>query len=636
MTAISRVLLGGTLLLLPGVWLAFGLRLRELPGAARLALAGALSPVLVALEFCALRAVGLQFERAAWAVVVVNLPAIWLLVRARLSDKVSWRSLAGFLMAYLLLAGCVAFVLIGFRNTRVFTGHSWMQMGILYQFPNGRLWPEEPELAGIAVAYPWLGHAFWAVLAWTMALAPTKAYVVTNLACLLWLCVLIYVLSRHLGASAFASWVGLVWLGLGVNVVGSIVWSVAGRLGHGMWMPGDVRTTPWVRKFIVFEADAFALTLFSAALLVAVVALRSRNRSYLVLTAVLVTAIGLIYPLLFPPALLICGVLLAFLWWFERSQPGFGLRIRTLFAAIVAAGLVVLANAHLLAHSRVVPLLYLSPLISMLAKAATEWLALALFLLAIVFVRREQLFQPGVLLLLVTSVPILLLRPVLQVGAGHNEYKFLLTSALCLVPAATLAIDRWVTRRTAAVAIVGASVLLVVPALPALQTQQAVSNPESLPAVDESGFSIRLDPAEPRFGWIEAVRTLTPVETVVVARRADLFLPAVTERSLWSPPEHIQRVPGYWLDNRWNLVEERGYAAALFDAREQVVRCAYECQDERDLRKVESRLKSLGRPLAIVFAPGEGQFLLALLRHDKRAKTVYADSSGMAVWLVEQ
>src|SRR5262245_17200262 len=76
--------LGGaaTVMILPGAWITFSPLGRGLRTVERLAIAIALSPLVVWLEALLLRGAGVQFGPAALALVPINLPAIWLMLRA--------------------------------------------------------------------------------------------------------------------------------------------------------------------------------------------------------------------------------------------------------------------------------------------------------------------------------------------------------------------------------------------------------------------------------------------------------------------------------------------------------------------------------------------------------------------------
>jgi len=76
-------LLGFFLLVwLPGAWISFGLPLPRLPFWARLMLGAVLSPFVSALQFYALRALGVGFDPTVAVLVVANLPALYLVYRA--------------------------------------------------------------------------------------------------------------------------------------------------------------------------------------------------------------------------------------------------------------------------------------------------------------------------------------------------------------------------------------------------------------------------------------------------------------------------------------------------------------------------------------------------------------------------
>jgi hypothetical protein len=59
------------------------------------------------------------------------------------------------------------------------------------------------------------------------------------------------------------------------------------------------------------------------------------------------------------------------------------------------------------------------------------------------------------------------------------------------------------------------------------------SNPR--PRIDTSTFALRLAPGEPLAGVTNAIRTKTPLDTIVVARDMPLHLPTLTQRSVFCP-----------------------------------------------------------------------------------------------------
>lgn len=624
-------------MVLPGAWLAFGVPLEKFSLAARLAVAGVLSPLVVASQFFLFRGLDLSFSATVWVLVVLNAGSAWFLVRELRGFRPAPMSVVSFAAAYLLLAACLAFPWLVSDQIRLFSGHTLMHVGIVNQFPQGVFFPEDPELAGVPLAYPWLGHLYWAVLGWAMDRPLTQVYALTSLVWLLWTCLLFNETCRFLGASRFARRIALVWLGLGTNIAGFLLWQGATSLfDWPMRIPGDGRTIPWLKVFIFIGMEPFALGLVAAMILFSLEVLRSRERLWMAMTALALAGVGLLYPLSLPSALGFCGVLLLMVWWEERRtplEPGHH-PFLFLFGGIAVAVLIALANAWVLGQARASPLISFSGLIPLLAKLGTGLLALAPFLLAIAWVPRERLLARGSLLLLAGALPNFLFRIGFRLSA-YNEHKLLFCIALCVVPVAALAVDRWVSRRFSPALITAVSLLLIVPAIPAIRLQQAMQGFPHFFPIREEGFYPQLGAQHPDSGWLEVIRTQTPPDTVIVLRRCSHFLPAFAGRTLWAPPEQPVPVPGYWMNSRHNLVEVRGYSAEPYDLRQAVLRSVFECDANCDARKIESHLRSLERPVAIVFFPGEGQHFLAWLTREKKGRLFFRDRRGTVVWLLE-
>jgi hypothetical protein len=638
MRAVAEILSMLVLLVLPGAWIAFGFPLRRFSFAARLALAGVLSPPLIGIEFYLPRALHFSFSATVQILLLLSFGSIWFVLRAWSGTRVSWISLSPLLGVYLLFLTFLApYTWLSSPQSRIFSLQSWMHMGIIYQFPDGALLPEEPELAGLHLVYPWLGHVYWSVLGWSSDLPPTKLYLATNLLCLFWVCVLFYETCRGLGASRFAANVGLIWLGLGTNLGGSLIWVVAKLLGWQIALPGDYRTTPWVQKFISLQLMPFALGLFAALALVGLELLRSRDRDVLAVFAIVLASIGLIYPQLFLPAVGFSGILLLFVWREERSQPP---KLRehiapTLLVGILVAGIIAVAYEHLLVESRSIPVLSLTSPPSVIIKLATGLLAMGVFLAPAFMLPRRKLMERKNLLLLAGGLTCLLLRSFWTMGAGTNEHKFLFCGALLLAPLACLALDRWVPERISPVPVVLASILLIIPNIFVIRGQyHKLELFGSLPKMDEGRFFIRLNPTESNASWVEAIDSDTPRDTVVLLEHSNLFLPAILRRSLLAPPDHSEPVPGYWFESRYQLIQERGYSAKVLDTRRALLHCLFECTDSLSLQEVENELRSLRRPVAIVFMSGEGKSFLDLLRQRGEGHAVYQGDDGTIVWLI--
>jgi hypothetical protein len=346
---------------------------------------------------------------------------------------------------------------------------------------------------------------------------------------------------------------------------------------------------------------------------------------------------GLFYPHLLPQALAFDALLFLFLYsgWGNVDKTG----CRRAAIQYLLGGLAVLiiigASLAVLTVSHAGPKVGFVDWMRMVKTAASTAIALAPLLLAIMFLRRESFFRPEVCLFLMAAVVSILLRMVFRIGENSQQYKFMFTSALLLAPVAALAVEQGLTRLRQKILLVMVSVLLVPSAVSAVRTQQGMMGPVSFPPVDDRHFWIRLGTAHPDAGWIEAVRTTTPQNTVLVVRRSDLFLPPFTRRSSWIAPESIGPLPGYWLDPRDNAVNIRGYPEVIYDSRESVRRLVYGQGTPKEYRIGLEAMRSLHRPVAIVFPPQQTDSLLDWLTAEGVGQPVFRDANGTMVWLIE-
>jgi hypothetical protein len=290
------------LLLLPGCWPVFAYRRSSLSFAARCALAIVLSPLAGALQLYLLRAAGIPLESAARLVVLINLPAavlIWRALRGYQPDRSRLFPAAAVL---LLVAGCISLPWLLEPEFRRFSWHGLMHADVIYSIARSRLLPEEPELAGLAIEYPWVGDVYWLLLAAASDLAPTVVYVPTNLVLAGAIGVLYARLARELGASETGVLAAPVVLALGIAWTGLIGWSLIPQNASGFWwgLLGDPRTSPFAQKLAAFGVMYFGLGAFVALALFAVLAVRRTLGRELLFIPLLLAAIAAIYPLLLP------------------------------------------------------------------------------------------------------------------------------------------------------------------------------------------------------------------------------------------------------------------------------------------------------------------------------------------------
>jgi hypothetical protein len=622
------------LLLLPGSWLGMALSLPDLSFSARLALSGVLSPLVAAVQLLLLRTFGVSFAHTVWLLIAINAPAAWLLI-ARWPRQIQWKPALSVAAVYVLLAVYVILPSLLIASHRIFESHSWMHAAIVVQFPEGGIAPEEPELAGVRLAYPWLDEAYLSTIGWAADWGPTRVYILTNAVNLLWVCLLFREICVGLGATESASSVGLVWLALGTNVLGFLYWYFV--MHHAGWMPGDIRNTPWLGKFATFDAAIVAIPAFAGMMLLAVNLLRKVAYSYIALIALLVSCIGLIYPQLFPAAAAFAFLLFLYLLWPSQEQSVYRRSAMWLGVAVCLACIPVLVYARTMSVARVEPLVYFSRPSAAIAKLATAGLSLAILLVPVAFLPRSWLWRKPIMLLLVgAALPSILLRSLLQVSAGANEYKFMSTAALGLAPVTALALHRWLLRGGRKIVLVAISVIFALLApLELMQGKLGIPRVTNVPEVSDSHFYLQLAPDNPQAAWIEAIRAKSPANAIVVIEKSRLFLPALVARSEWAPPQHSEPLPGYRLDTRWNLVLERGYPAALFDGRERVLDCIFHCDDAKDLNSAEAALLSLMRPVVVVFLPDSGSSFEQLIRSEGNTSLLYRDAQGTSVWVLE-
>jgi hypothetical protein len=645
------------LTLLPGAWFTFGLPLPEMPFRARLLIGAALSPFILAVEFYIVRFLGASFARAAVLLVLVNLPALYLVLRNTGKFSFSGRgALAGTLVLLITGIGFAPYLLD--QKAIAYTGNPWMHAGIIYGIANGELLVEEPQVAGLRMSYPWAGHVFQALLSYQFASPPVINYIWTNLLWVLLFFGLAECLVAELGGSELARGLAPVWLFFGVNFVGFALprafRAVTGTtLGWGVF--GDFRYTPWIWYFLTFSQMLFALAMLLA-LTYVLIREWPRGRGFgplLAVAGLLLCGIGIVYPILYPAGCaLIAGKIIAWLWdrstRSERTRQIFGVLLVFLICSVI-----VVAHLRFVTRDRVVPAVHLSDIGATAPTAnsqlrpmhatspagkAAEFLIVTSPLLAglILSFRRCWTTKRAATIVLLTSALACSTVYVLLYMPFQNEYKFMFAAAIPLAPFPAMSLERLDRLGKAAVALAGVLVLLL--AFPLLNLMYR-EGPEfvvrrKFAKLDVHDFNLRLDSSERFAGLSDAARQKTPINTILVTNHPEIYLTPLTSRKLYAPPQGTTRFPGVNITADDELVLIDGYDERMIGARRAAISALFDPHDDSARGESMNHMLALQRPVAIVADEEHDAALLAWLSKSEQGAAVYK-GNGLVLWLVE-
>jgi len=633
-------LLGSLLLIgLPGCWVSFGLRVPGLSVPTRLACGVAVSPLIVALQFYALRLLGVPFTGVAVLLPVANAPAAWLIFRhLRSSARLDGRQIALW-TAVLLLPAAFLFVWLHDPQVRANWGHAWTHSDIIYMLANGAIRPEEPQLAGVGLAYPWTSHILQGLSSFLIGTPPGHNYVWTNSIWLVSTFVLVAVLTRELGGNRVSQATAVLWLCFAVNAVGySAEHLLPSTLVERYSVWGDWRYTPWIRKFGIFEPTVLGIGMFAAlAVLLCPRWPADWRKAPHLLVLLTLCALGITYPILFPAGLSLIGAKLITIWLLRKGKadPAWRRHALLLIAVALVSGLITLASVSWITADRTAgQAVGLSSFHGMKLKAATAvvvmaplWLGLLAFIHRAWGTRRAQ-----TAMLVLGGLGATALYVFVDVFNWRNEYKYIFAAAVCLAPFPALAIEPILARmgRWAALALALIALLLAAPAAHKMYSYPPDSS--SYPILDLSSFNLRLGPGSPYREVCDAIRTETPRHSVLVARRSDIDLVTVTQRPMYVPYEPGP-VHGLGLDADYLLKRSRGYDPNLVDERRAIARGLFDSRDPSSRADALEQLRDLGRPLAIIVEERENPELSTWLRAVGAIEI--EEHSGITAWLVQ-
>lgn len=642
---------------LPGAWFSFGLKLSGYSFPARLALGVALSPVVIFVQFYALRIVGFSFETTVPLIVALNIPAMFLIFRRRSGiTGCSKKFIMGGVVATSIPIALLLPQIVN-SQVRLFTGHTWMQSDIVYMLADGHLKLAEPELAGLSLAYPWGAHPYQAALSWITDSAPATSYIWTNIVLLLCMAALMMLITGEMGGNRLARVTSFLWLCLGFNFIGYMVFTMVPAATGGSfwehgpykyaWIGGDYRITPWFLKYFFLEQSVFGHCLIGAA---ALILLRMRRMEFeagsAVLLGLVLVGIGLIYPVYFGPVV-IAAVLACAIWAFLQRTSGDTDHFRksaAIGAAVVAASVITFAYLKVLTEDRVTPTiifptLSISSLKYSTLKALGSIIVLGPMLTGAVlcfrhFLRDKQKFIPE-LTMFTAGLACAAMYVLLEIPKPSAEYKFLLVAGIFLAPFPSLAVqpyfDRFQRKELLLTCVLGG--VLAIPSGHKIYTDFPWTPPWEHPSAHTEGFDIRLDNDEPFAKVCESIRTKTPQETVLVVERSDLHYPTLTRRRLFAPPHQSLPHAGVFLMSSLLLGSQKGYGNRIVKERMTIVDQLYKSADNHIRNNSLQQILSLAAPAAVVLDLNEDAGLRDWLK-DSYPDGMIFDNGATAVWLV--
>jgi hypothetical protein len=634
------------LMFLPGAWIAFGLPLKDLPYWSKLFLGIVMTPVMLAGQFFLIRWLGASFDLTAAVLVIVNLPALYLVLRQRIRLSVpDRRTVAAAFMVFLIIIGCIAPFLLD-PQKRLYSWEAWMHADIIYSLANGNLPLEDPELVGVALAYPWAGHIYQGVLSYLSDTPAVTDYIWLNL---VWLFVIFGFsagIVAELGGNRLSQVTVATWLSFGVNIVGYVLshtipsaWADAHHVL--LYIDGDNRYTPWLDLVVDISQMYFGMGLFAATTFLSIRQWpEDYKRYYLTVVGLLLCGLGIIYPVLLPPALAVVGTraIVPLIQRVPKWPRGAWRELAGFAAVLVIAGLVTwlwvkfltgwrtgqtlinLNDRHFIGYESTITVVVISPLLLGLLLAARRcW--------------REN--RNALIILGFGALASCILYVLFDIPWWRNEYKFIFTAAICLAPFPSLALEPIFDRlgRLAIPSFALLTVILAAPFADKVYQQAYYYYTRPGPPVDASHFDLRLDDGQPLSKLLNTIRDRTPVDSLLVLENTSIHFPTLTQRQLYVAPAETTPKPGILVTNDEMLTLVKGYPKELVEKRRAVVRGLFESDDTAQMAASLNDMLAFHRPLVLLLDEQQQASLRAWLVSEGMGESLY-QGDGLIVWLV--
>jgi hypothetical protein len=529
---------------------------------------------------------------------------------------------------WLILLGVSPVVLIYVLNPefRVYSFHSFMHAGIVYQILNGNIPPPDPLLAGHVTAYPWAAHLVAAGISRLGNVTPFLAIAIINVGSLALVMVLIYKISQFLIDDEKTNILSVVISIYGITFMNP---SFMKLLGAGI--PTEFRGVPILLKFITINVLPLGLVAFLL-FVYSVLRLEKTGRAIpnvpILLASIL--GVGYVYPAFLPGV----GASLALAWiaslvCFKREAVRWNLGTVAFTAATLIVA--VLAVRPYLASMTAGTVNQMQVFSGRMVAANLKKYAVVAVPILVVLLANYRAFRrvdPKALLFLVIVV-------VSTAGAYlaihlnmDNEYKFLLLSTVTLGILGGVAFGQ-LAQRFRGLRAIAVFILLALFLFPTFRfvklklVQERAGRPSQ--AFVEKGRSIRSTDGEADqfYQWIKAN---TDRRSAFIDR--ELEIPTLAERALFigiGSREPGQRKGFGPVDMILRL--QSGYPARLLDTRTTIVDKVYtgrqplkpaELEEVRSLRDgLYVVARTTGEPTALdttmfrkVFASSQGNFNL--------------------------
>lgn len=654
LSAISRELLACAgavaytlLLFAPGAWIMCGLELKEVPFWARIFTAAMLSPLIVCIQFYLMRLMGISFAVTSVLLVVLNLPPLYLLWKRR-------RKPASLARGDWLVAGVAVAVpalcliaLLTIPTARVFSAHGWIHADAVYMLARGDLILEAPTLAGIRLSYPpWGPLVLPAVQSFLVQSPPVLTYIWSDL---VWMIVYFGFaagIAGEMGGGTLARIGSGVWLVLGTHPIGYMImqrWP-GGIFGYCC----DDRTIRSFDKFHLFGPMAVALGMLMAIIYFLI---RSGPLTTGMLTVIflLLTGIGLLYPLLFPPACCVIGARALALLVDGRQVRWPAVRREWLWWAglLLIAGALTYGEVRFLTVDRHTA----ESTVSLNGKGFGARKLLAALIVTSLFVcgwlftvrRCWKSRRMATAVLSVAAAASYLLYALFHIPFYDNEYKFVFAAAMCLTVFPGLAVERMWREWPRKMSVPALTVLVILvlgtyghylwgdwPAIWARPRPPGARSYGREPILDTSGFHLKLDRRERWSGIVDAVFRMTPPEAILVIDDNTLYYPGLMGRSLYVATSG-EVFPGINLPMDALDADIRGYGREILNQRLATQVELFGADDCCRAAAIDTIL-ALKRPIAIVTEPQHVE-LTEWLKQSTRARQLYA-GDGLALWLI--